>query len=665
MKRFLESFDALRWTRRAAALSGALSLALASAASAAGLLTPVGGGSPLQLRDHHVAVVIDGGYARTTWTQTFFNPGAQDLEAVYEVPLPEESTLAEVSLLQGDRVLRGEVVARAEGERIYGAEKAAGEDAGLATQDGYRRYRFEIARVPAQAATVLEVTYYQPVLVEAGVGTYRYPLEEGGTDDGAGAFWSHQDRLTGTFAIDLEVRAGAPLAQLRAPGFESATTTVVDEATRRLQWQGALDRLNRDFVLYYQLEEDLPGRVEVYAHKPSATAPGTFLAVITPGLDLKPLEGSDFVFILDLSGSMESKFGTLVQGVRESIRTLSAADRFRIVLFNENAQEWTNGWVAATPANVAQVLASLHQLKPGGGTNLHAGMELGLARLETDRACSCILVTDGVTNRGVTDPEAFRQTLARCDVRLFCFLLGNSANVPLIDVMCEASGGYSRVISNEQDIIGEILLAQSKVAYQSLHDAQFTFSGGALPYDVTGQRPRKIFRGQQILVMGRYREAGELQIALDARLTGEDRHYATALELPAVEPSRPELERLWALRQLREWNDPAAVPALAAEELQAARLGLALEYQLVTDDTAMLLLSDETFARYGIDRRNAARAEREAQARRSAPAPAQTDANRPLTSGRAPSFGGGALDVGWLLVAALLGAGWLYLRRGR
>jgi len=62
---------------------------LAGQTFAAGTLTPVGSPqAPIEIRDHHVAIVINNGFARTEVMQTFFNPNAQDLEAVYAFPVP-------------------------------------------------------------------------------------------------------------------------------------------------------------------------------------------------------------------------------------------------------------------------------------------------------------------------------------------------------------------------------------------------------------------------------------------------------------------------------------------------------------------------------------------------------------------------------------------------
>ena len=55
---------------------------LAGFTQAAGLLTPSDGSLPaLEIRDHHVDVVIEDGYAITTVEQVFVNPHDRDLEA--------------------------------------------------------------------------------------------------------------------------------------------------------------------------------------------------------------------------------------------------------------------------------------------------------------------------------------------------------------------------------------------------------------------------------------------------------------------------------------------------------------------------------------------------------------------------------------------------------
>jgi Ca-activated chloride channel family protein len=63
---------------------------------AAGLMTPTGSGLPqLEIREHHVDVVIEDGYAITSVEQVFANPHVTDLEAIYSFPVPEKAAVGE------------------------------------------------------------------------------------------------------------------------------------------------------------------------------------------------------------------------------------------------------------------------------------------------------------------------------------------------------------------------------------------------------------------------------------------------------------------------------------------------------------------------------------------------------------------------------------------
>ena len=119
-------------TRIAWALMALLILAAAGTAKAAGTLTPVGSmDAPIEIRDHHVQIVINNGFAHTEVTQTFYNPNPGDLEGVYAFPVPVSASLSEVTIFAGEREIHGEVVEKERAQRIYEEEQNRGNDAGL------------------------------------------------------------------------------------------------------------------------------------------------------------------------------------------------------------------------------------------------------------------------------------------------------------------------------------------------------------------------------------------------------------------------------------------------------------------------------------------------------------------------------------------------------
>jgi Ca-activated chloride channel family protein len=169
----------------------------------------------------------------------------------------------------------------------------------------------------------------------------------------------------------------------------------------------------------------------------------------------------------------------------------------------------------------------------GGSTNIYNGLDLALSDLDADRATSVVLVTDGVTNTGVIEPKEFNRLIKEKDVRIFGFVMGNSTNWPLMQIIANTSGGFSTGESNGDDIVGQIPLAKSKITCESLHHASFSFSGAGM-YDTTGDLPGKIYRGQQLVIFGRYDKPGTTTVSLSAKMMGEDRTYTATFDLPAL-----------------------------------------------------------------------------------------------------------------------------------
>jgi len=645
-----------------------------SALFAAGTLTPSAStDQPIRIESHDVRVVINNGFAQTAVEQTFFNPNDRDLEAIYSFPLPKSGSLSEVTIWSGELELQGEVLPREQAQTIYEEERDQGHDAGLATKNAYQTFDFRVSPVRAGDRTRIRFVYYQPIELDTGVGRYLYPLEDGGTDDSeAKAFWVTHEEVDGAMTFEVELKSASPVADVRLPGFSDASIEELGPGHFRARIDRQAVSLNRDVVFYYRLEEGLPGRLEVIPYRPDASEPGTFMMVLTPGVDLAPLTGgSDYSFVLDVSGSMSGKIATLADAVSRAIGELRPEDRFRIVTFNNRARRFTKGWVSATPENVERTVRELQGLRSDGGTDMHEGLSLGVRDLDDDRATSLILVTDAVTNQGVLNPKRFHELMKQTDVRFFGFLLGNNANWPLMETVCEASGGFWTQISNADDILGQIVLAKGKVTHEALHDAEIEIRGVDTFEDSAGA-VGKVYRGEQVVVFGRYRKPGKAKVELRARLTGKDEIYRTTVEFPEIDTDNPELERLWALHRIESFEQQTRAGLLPESELTDITRQLGVDYQLVTDETSMVVLTEAAYQARGIDRKNQRRVsrEREAQARR-ASQPVRdyrADAAEPMFTGEAHSTGNGAgaLDPFSVGLALLLGgAGVAAARRKR
>ena len=654
---------------------------------AAGLLTPSDGSLPaLEIRNHQVDVVIEDGYAITTVEQVFVNPHALDLEAQYSFPVPAHGTVVELTVWIDGQPVTGEVLERKKAQQLYEEEKAAGRDAGITEKDSYKTFETRVSPVRAGQDTRVRLVYLQPAEVDTGIGRYVYPLEEGGVDEAKLAFWTANDQVIGQFSFDLRIKSAYPVEAVRLPDQPQAiiqpkadgewsvhlgnrvpatgdmTSQEIQEdlsvATRTPAAANAsVFTLDRDLVVYWRHKAGLPGSVDLVAHKPAGSHRGTFMMVVTPGDDLKPIqEGKDWVFVVDVSGSMQDKYATLVDGVQRALQKMRTEDRFRIVLFNSHSWELTSGFVSATPEMVTHYSNALLGIDPSHSTNLYAGLDQGLKSLEADRTSALVLVTDGVANVGETKQRRFIELINKKDIRLFTFVLGNSANRPLLEMLARESNGFAVNVSNSDDIVGQLLAATSKVTHEALHGVKIKI-GGIKTADLTPGKIGSLYRGQQLVVFGHYWGEGMADVRLTGRISGVDKFYQTRFSFPAVATENPEIERLWAyarveeaLQEINDFGEDA--------DLKQVIVDLGIEYGLVTDYTAMVVVRDEVFDARGIKRNNRARlaVEQAAQQQR-AQRPVvsrRVDSQQPMySSSRARhSSGGGALDA-WTLLLLL------------
>lgn len=161
--------------------------------------------------------------------------------------------------------------------------------------------------------------------------------------------------------------------------------------------------------------------------------------------------------VIDCSGSMgdAGKMAWVKQSLRVFLNSLAANDQVTIIGYSDNA------WVLEpmrTVGDGAWIASTIERLAPTASTNLHAGLMLGLR--EVDRHYSparnnrVILLTDGIANVGVTDPQAIAEEARAYNERgvfLATIGLGHDVNDALLsELAIQGKGPYHFIDSAEE-----------------------------------------------------------------------------------------------------------------------------------------------------------------------------------------------------------------------
>ena len=131
--------------------------------------------------------------------------------------------------------------------------------------------------------------------------------------------------------------------------------------------------------------------------------------------------------------------------------------------------------------------------------------------------------------------------------------MGNSANRPLLEAMTRESGGTAIAISNNDDIVGAVLAATSKVTHEAMYGVRLEIDGLRVA-DLTPARPASLYRGEQLVLFGHYWGDGPADVTLTARISGQPVTYRTRFYFPSVAAANPEIERLWAYAAIEEYS---------------------------------------------------------------------------------------------------------------
>ena len=175
--------------------------------------------------------------------------------------------------------------------------------------------------------------------------------------------------------------------------------------------------------------------------------------------------------VLDRSGSMQGeKIGIAKQAALAVLERLDEHDQAAVVVFDDRI-EVIQAKALVTPTLKARVRAALSLIEARANTALHEGWLTGCKAIASERTPTadaglsrCFLLTDGLANVGVTDPEQIASEAAgireHAGIGTSTFGIGNDYNELLLAPMAVAGGGQFHHLRTAGEIaatfIGEL-----------------------------------------------------------------------------------------------------------------------------------------------------------------------------------------------------------------
>jgi Ca-activated chloride channel homolog len=575
------------WSRRLVVALSSLVLPLATLAAQGWIEHPRGAVEKVRSA---VQVSVTGRAARVTVEEWFRNTGPMLDEASYLYPLPGEAVFSDFSLWQGDRELKGEPMDATQARGIYEEIVRRKRDPALIELAGHGLLRARVFPIAPGETRKITLRYTQMLDRIGDAWRLRYVA---GTGPGAAA--PRSVRIT----IDSASRFGDPYSPTHRLTVSRAgdhfDLTLADSAARGSGGGGG------DLELFLPLARGLVGMSLVTSQPVSDD--GFFMLLLAPGGgDATPSVPRDLVAVLDVSGSMSGeKLDQAQAALAQLLATLRPSDRFRAIAFSSAVRRYAAEWTPATAENVRAAQDWVRHLEANGGTNIAGALAEAVAQPPRESALGVIVfLTDGLPTVDQTDPEriADQAEHGRGSFRVFAFGIGYDVNTYLLDRLTERARGVTEYIGPNGDIEHAVGDLAAKVSSPVLTDLTVRADGVEL-YDLQPGSLPDLFAGDELVVFGRYRAAGngERSVTVTGRRNGREERFATPARFGEGAGSGNEyIQQLWAARKAGALSRDIRLHGANAETVNELKR-LALRYGILTEYTSYLVQEPDQFVR--------------------------------------------------------------------
>jgi Ca-activated chloride channel family protein len=552
-----------------------------------GYLTPHAVRATATLRDAIARVVVE---------QDYVNPGPRPLEGMVCFPLARDASISDFSMYVDGKRLEGLLLDADEARRTYEEIVRQRRDPALLELVGRGMLRARLFPIPPGGTRTLRIEYGQ-VLRGAGARTeFALPFAAG---EGARPVPFHA-----TVTIRSRGRLGPVYSPTHALECEQRDDRHAVVTARGEALPG------RDLTLLYAEDRSDLGMQILTARRGEGA--GYFLLFAMPWQERVKRTASDVVFVLDVSGSMS---GPKMEQARRSLRycldRLGPEDRFALVAFSDRVTAFSDRLTPASARAREEAGEFVDDLESGGGTNIAEALAAAFRIARDARGAMVVFLTDGLPTVGVTsisEIESRARNTRPEDAHLFTFGVGYDVNAPFLDRLAQEGRGASDYVKPEEDIEVKVAALFEKISSPVLRDVTVLVEG-ARAFDVFPRTVPDLFRGEQLVVLGRFEGARSGAGAVTVRGTTPDgnRVVVRATMDPAPRPGRHGyVPTLWASRKIAYLTDQARLEG-ETPQLREAIVGLSREYGILTQYTSYYVGEDEPSAAVARRDRNASR----------------------------------------------------------
>jgi len=523
--------------------------------------------------------------AKVRVEQVFQNPSPVAMEAQVLFPLPPGAAVSGLTLIAGGKEMPGKLLSKEEARRIYEDIVRRRRDPALLEYLGRDLFQTSVFPVPPNGESSVQIRYSQLLKKDSGLIDFLLPL---GTA-------KHSVRPAESFRVAVNIAATAPIRNVYSPTHQvEIDRPDKSHAVVKLSLSNVANP--DDLRVLYSTDAN-PVGLNVISYKPEANEDGYFALLATPEARTEQSAkiAKTMLFVIDRSGSMS---GPKIQQVKSALqfmlRQLEPADAFNIVAYDSEVETFRPELQRANAESIRAAVAWVDGISAAGGTNIDGALRTGLRMLnDPARPNYVVFLTDGEPTVGErSEPKIIANAAQenRAHARLFAFGVGFDVNGRLLDGLAREMRGTTSYVRPNENIEAPVSALFSKIGSPMMTEVavKIDLDGGATSRIYPRQMP-DLFRGDQLVLVGRYKAGGAARIALTGMAAGRKQSlsYQANFETASAGENNAFVARLWAIRRIGEIIDELDLHG-RNQELVDELVALSQRHGILTPYTSFL-----------------------------------------------------------------------------
>lgn len=542
----------------------------------------------VEITSTRVDAKIRDSIATTTVEELIYNPNDQPMEGTFLFPVPKGAQLNKFTMDIDGKPVEAELLKSDKARGIYEDIVRRMKDPALLEYAGRDLFKVHVFPIDPRGKRRLVFSFTEVLKTDSGLVRYAFPLN---TE-------KYSAKPLKNVSVQIDLETARPLKSIYS---SSHTVDIRRDGSHRARigYEASNAKPDSDFELFFMPESsDVGATLMTYRN---GDEDGFFLLLASPGVDVKEerIIPKDVVFVLDTSGSMAgNKLSQAKKALQFCIDNLNDEDRFEVIRFSTDVDPLFHELTAVSETSRKRAVDTVKKFKPIGSTAIDAALKaaLELQPAKADRPFVVIFLTDGLPTVGETDNDriiAAAKEKSGGHARVFCIGIGTDVNTHLLDSIAGDTGAQTQYVLPEEDI-------ETKVSnfYAKIKDPVLSRPRLILPESIGASRIHPghlpdLFKGDQLVVVGRYKTDGKARISLEGVANGKKQTHAFPVRFGDSPNEYDFIPRLWATRRVGWLLDEIRLhgenPETKDEVTQLAR-----EYGIVTPFTSYLIVEDET-----------------------------------------------------------------------